>query len=540
MTGNRAADAVEAEPRPVLQLNWNPKQLQFLQCEDPFQNLEGGVRAGKSYVLCWKAFQYACRYPGICIALTRYTQDGLDAILKPVWREVCRMAHVKPRWISDEQCEELPNGSRVYLRALKGSDDQQRYSKLAGLTLSILAIDQAEELPEDIYRHYVPARLSQPGYPKQVWITPNPPMPNSWIAKDWPESGARKGYRLIQTSMFDNADILGADYISLNLAAYDEGTLEYRRLVEGKRGLIVAGTPIYQRHFDPKRHFDAALAVDLSLPLVECIDFGTRHPCCVWLQFPPGGRLHILGGLMGADLSLDEFIPEIKDTRRRWFGEVPTLQWTCDPAGSAANSHGSKSGVQILQDWGIFPRVEGNANYPPQRAFAIQTVVGYLRRADGHGNPVFSIHPQFEIVSPRGRQTDALLEQVFAGGYCYDNKRTYAGTNYPHLTPPLKDGWFEHPANALEYGILAYAPRDPAEDAGFMNSPASERRARQILQTLNRPQTALEVQRLQRDLMAARAERDRARQDRAALRIAQRDDDGFKWQPRATLGRGGY
>ena len=37
-------------------------------------------------------------------------------------------------------------GSIVYLRALKASEETQRYSKLAGLTLAILGINQAEGL----------------------------------------------------------------------------------------------------------------------------------------------------------------------------------------------------------------------------------------------------------------------------------------------------------------------------------------------------------------------------------------------------------
>ena len=47
-----AEDAVEVV------LDWNPKQYEFLHCAEAFQNLEGGVRAGKSFVLCWKAFNY--------------------------------------------------------------------------------------------------------------------------------------------------------------------------------------------------------------------------------------------------------------------------------------------------------------------------------------------------------------------------------------------------------------------------------------------------------------------------------------------------
>lgn len=529
--------------RPQLYLDWNPKQAAFLECEEPFQNLEGGVRAGKSYVLCWKVLQYCVRFPGICIALTRYTQDGLDAMLRPVWRDVCRRANLNPVWKSDEECDVLPNGSRVYLRALKSSDDQRRYSKLAGLTLAILAIDQAEELPEDIYRHYVPARLSQPGFPKAVWITPNPPMPNSWIAREWPPDHNKPGHVLIRTTMFDNVDVLGKDYIDLQLQAYEPGTLEYRRLVQGERGLIVAGTPIYARHFREQRHVDHQLQADPLLPLYESVDFGTRHPCVVWSQFPNGGRLHILGGVMGSDLALEEFLPLVAEIRAEWFGEPLVLQWTCDPAGETANSHGSKTGVQILRDFGIYPVIHSNANYPPVRAFAIQTVIGYLKRTTADGDPLFRVNPRFVVVDAAGaRRHEPMIEHLLAGGYCYDPKKTYAGTNYPHLVPPLKDQYFEHPANCIEYGVVAFAPPDPANAAGVVRNPESKKRAERVLRERGFAVSNASLATMQSAIVQARYERDQERAIRRALRFSQRDDrDRDVWKDQtARIGRGGY
>jgi hypothetical protein len=46
----------------------------------------------------------------------------------------------------------------------------------------------------------------------------------------------------------------------------------------------------------------------------------TRHPCVVWLQYPPGGRLHVFGGVMGSDLALEEFLPVVAEYRQEWFG----------------------------------------------------------------------------------------------------------------------------------------------------------------------------------------------------------------------------
>ena len=47
---------------------------------------------------------------------------------------------------------------------LKAQDQQTRYGKFRGLTLARVYIDQAEEMPRDIY-HELKARLSQKGYP---------------------------------------------------------------------------------------------------------------------------------------------------------------------------------------------------------------------------------------------------------------------------------------------------------------------------------------------------------------------------------------
>ena len=66
---------------------------------------------------------------------------------------------------------------------------------------------------------------------------------------------------------------------------------------------------------------------------------GTRHPCVVWCQFWPNGTLAILGGVMGDDQMLEEFVPVVREIREGWFPSVTTLLQTADPAGSARNPH---------------------------------------------------------------------------------------------------------------------------------------------------------------------------------------------------------
>jgi hypothetical protein len=42
-----------------------------------------------------------------------------------------------------------------------------------------------------------------------------------------------------------------------------------------------------------------------------------------------------------------------------------------------------------------------------------------------------------------------ILKTAFAAGYVCDGKRNYIGTAYPHLRPPKKDGFYEHPCDSF-------------------------------------------------------------------------------------------
>ena len=71
------------------------------------------------------------------------------------------------------------------MRGLKAQDQQTRYAKFRGLTLARVYIDQAEEMPRDVY-HELKARLSQKGYPHQIVITPQAVEETHWIAQEFP------------------------------------------------------------------------------------------------------------------------------------------------------------------------------------------------------------------------------------------------------------------------------------------------------------------------------------------------------------------
>jgi hypothetical protein len=455
---------------------WNPVQSAFLLARAdawPYIDFEGAVRAGKTTPLVAKVAAYCVDYPGICCALCRWTQDALDAQLKPRWREWCHTHGIALQWHADEEYDEVVGtGSRVYLRALKGAEETSRYGKLAGLTLAVLGIDQPEEVPEDVYRAYVPARLSQPGYPHQVLLTPNPPSLTHWIASDFPERNTREGYLYLRTSVYDNRHNLGDSYIDTLEQAHPEGSALRRRFIEGKRGLPIIGKPVYAGVFHARLHVQR-LALNPSVPLLEGWDFGHSHPAVVWAQVLPWGELRVLGGLLGSDQFIEDFAPMAVALRHLWFGGEPNAAgertlpmevWsTGDPAGDQNNSQGTRvSAADVLREYGVMLYTIGGANHPDARDRCIQHLAGYMQRLTRQG-PAFTVDPdRWRLSGPEGVVESTHFIDALEAGYVWD-ERSIAHAVSPNTRRARKDGFYDHAMNAIEYVVLAYGPAQPTK-----------------------------------------------------------------------------
>jgi hypothetical protein len=243
--------------------------------------------------------------------------------------------------------------------------------------------------------------------------------------------------------------------------------------------------------------------------------------------------LAFLGGVMGQNLPLEEFIPIVEQYRRDWFPGLNKdyLRHTCDPAGETANNQGSETGVQILGTFGIYPQVRKNGNSPPVKDAAIQKVNGYLVRrtpgANGSSQPCFVLDPRFVIVGKKGRRHQPVMQQAMQSGYIYDPKRNYIGTAYPHLRPAFKDGFYEHPCDSFLYGVIAFAPPDPAREAGVLRTPDAIREAIKIYQRAGMVPmipNGTDPAQWAAKVLEARACADRARESRRARREAERED----------------
>jgi hypothetical protein len=450
------------------EMSWVGRQAEAIQDETRYLDIEGAIRSSKTTIGLRKVIKSLVRYPGIRWLVCRWVEEDASALLRPLIAKAFADMGILAPWIPDEHRYHLPNGSWLYVRGLRPSQDTSRFAKFRGMTLAGVMVDQAEEIPEDFFLE-LKGRLSQPGYPAQMILTPNPAGDDHWLSLHFPdvEAGAPENpnHKLIQLSIYDNAHNLEPEYVAQLERDYPDGHPMRRRLLFGKRGLSVSGKPVYGGYYRRADHLrDVDLLMDV--PLIEAIDFGHHHPCVVWLQFPPWGGLHVLGGLMGEDLFIEDFAPLILQTRAEWFQGAMTVHQCCDPAGSHANSQGTRlSGVGVLQDHGLAPTWVPSSNAPEVRSMAVQTVAGYMRRRTLRGGEAFAVdRTHWRVVSARDARYAAFFTDALEAGYVWD-ARTRRTSGGKAIQVPLKDGYYEHGQNCLEYGVLNYGPARPTTAA---------------------------------------------------------------------------
>lgn len=435
---------------PVVRMRWKGAHSDALLDTTTYETcIEGAIRAGKTTLCLWREFNAAVAQPGIHIMLARWTDDGVFGLVAPLWRRICEQAGVKLTWHSDEHYDEMPNGSRIYLRGLKSQDQTLRYGKFRGLTLARVYIDQAEEIPNDVYMELT-GRLSQVGYPKQMTISPQSVEMGHWIAARFPDDGTLKpGRRYIPLSVHDNAHNLEASYITQLLETYPPTHPKHRTLILGKRGMNVTGIPVYKDAFVRTLH-ERPIAFTPELPLEEGLDFGKHHPCIVWRQQTPYAQTLWLGGILGQDLYLEDFLPIVKRFRAEWFPKANIVS-CCDPAGAADNSQGvTTNAMTVLQQQGFSPRYVPNSNAPNVRLAMVERMASQMRKRTPHGEAFqIATDERWLRISAASQVRDTFLADGFEAGYVWDEHFVSVGSK--QMRKPKKDGWYEHGQNCAEY-----------------------------------------------------------------------------------------
>lgn len=444
-------------------------------------DVEGAVRAGKTWLCLMKILASCVAHPGIHWMISRWSDGDTTEQLKPTFVHICALAGIALDWHADERYFKLPNDSLVYVLGLFSQDQARRYSKMRGKTLAGAYIDQAEEVPDpDIYDEFV-MRLSQPGYPRQIILSPQTVRGDHWIADYFPhDKELRPNTAYYPLSTFDNAHNLDPGWIADQETRTPPGTPQHTTLLLGKRGAVVVGDPVYggskagpgafvrQRHEQPCA-FDPRLALEIGL------DFGRHHPCAVFRQVSAVGQTRYLGGLLGLDLNLEPFLGQVLRYAAVWFPSPIETRWCGDPA--ALSNPLAFNLSAMFRERGVHMRFAENSNSPLVRIATIERLSATMRGRDLAGNEAFVVASdgdRWMQVSSHGASQFKFVADAFEFGYVWD-KHDVSVSNKP-VRRPLKDGWYDHGMNCVEYLEVNFSStpvkkrEPPRRAAGLMST----------------------------------------------------------------------
>src|SRR5262249_35845383 len=130
--------------------------------------------------------------------------------------------------------------------------------------------------------------------------------------------GIQDGRRYYAVPIYANAHNLSSDTIAALEAVYPPEHPKHRSAVLGLRGLNVIGEPVYKGAFNRALH-ERTAPFNPAVALEEAIDFGKHHPCVVWRQVSALGQVAYLGGILGQDMYLEDFLALVKHYRALWF-----------------------------------------------------------------------------------------------------------------------------------------------------------------------------------------------------------------------------
>lgn len=259
--------------RPIGRLKCLPKQKRFMESTAPALLYSGAWGAGKTRILCEKAYFLALLYPGNFVGLCRKTYNSLkQTTMKTFFEEVCPPDHIK-KYNKSDHVVTLKNGSEIYFFGM------DNYLKIGSLNLGSCGIDEAIELTEDDWIA-LQGRLRQKKVPfHQIFLATNPAHPGHWIYQTFYQRGEGE---VVESNSLENP-YLPQDYV--NRIKRLSGRY-YDRFVLGK---WIGFEGLVYDVFDPLVHIiDKMPRGWEEWPKVRSIDFGYSNPfVCQWWAISP-------------------------------------------------------------------------------------------------------------------------------------------------------------------------------------------------------------------------------------------------------------
>ena len=463
---------LESEPDKPLPQTLNPWQgvhLEIFRDDTDELDVEGARMCAKTTLLLDKEIRFLRQYPGIHSFICRYTDIATKTKLKPRFEAICKIrGFTSYAWNDKELCYEFENGSKCYAFGLKAANQNERYDKIRGQDVSRVYNDQSESTPADIGQE-LRASLRQKGYPHQITFSPNPVSPTHWLADKrhggFPEDNSVKGRKYYRLSIDDNAYNLQPDDIARMKRTYPPDHAKHGAMILGKRGFNIIGESVFEETFNRVLHV-RPLSVDASAPLFEAFDVGKFNVVWTVAQRFHAGGLAFLGGIIGENMFLEDFIPVVQEHREDWFGLIPNVRFKtcCPPPGSTPTNGTRFTNLTLLQRAGFRPMYRENANAADVRLALIEQLAGYMRRRNAGGQEAFGVNDdesRWLKVSHVGIEPWPFMAQAFEAGIVWDEHLRSVSNN--PVRQVKDDDWFANVARAASNIELNFCANRPTE-----------------------------------------------------------------------------
>ena len=187
-------------------------QKAFLKDKTRYILYSGGFRAGKTFAMCLKVYWDHLRQPNNYGLMGRLHYPELKDALIPSMMEIIPPQEIR-RFGGTPPTLTMKNGSTLIFRHLDTVSEQE----IRGLNLGFFAIDQAEEIDENIFLA-LRGRLSRKVAQQQGLMTCNPVL--NWLYKYFKQN-QDPSYKLYEGSTLDNAKNLPKETVE-DLLKYPE------------------------------------------------------------------------------------------------------------------------------------------------------------------------------------------------------------------------------------------------------------------------------------------------------------------------------
>ena len=336
--------------------------------------------------------------------------------------------------------------STVFFRELKDVDG------LGSQEFRIIFVTEAYEISLRAYQG-LKRRCRQGKRVSMILMEGNPPTENHWLMQLTDPLSAHFDpdiTKIIMPSTENWENMTPAYQESLqNMAP----SLK-RRFIMGEAGFLQDGTPVYPSFVESVHSKDVEFLRDR--PIIRGWDFGVRKAACVWCQRHDNGQFRILREWMAIETPEHQFIAGVKLRTSEWFGGTVCRDYG-DPAARNRDPEG-KTTLMRLAEQGIMMGYR-QTTYAERIPLINQKLSQMIQ-----GEPLVVIDPACRI-----------LIEGFMGGYHYPEVKPGEVMNY-RKEIPQKEGWFEHPMNALEYVFVNVFMPDQSHLAEVIKERNARRR----------------------------------------------------------------